>query len=195
MILNVLVEDPGAQSGWLALEDPASGLRLGAQTLAQSAAQVKRVEASNPLVPGTYTVRAVPDNSSTLVEVQVFDGSSAERERKVAYLASLFTRASYRIRVVVDEPGTAVEMVAMAADWQTQSQREFMHAGLTVVTFSFTVLPGKEHVVLLPPASSSVYGYSVSPPAGGQSDAVEEVRRAAAESADFPEFRRRLLGM
>lgn len=141
MILNLLIEDPGTETGWLALEDPEAGLRLGASTLAQTSSQVKRVSASNPYVPGTYTVRSVADNANEAVEIQVLDPESASRRAKVDYLIGLFTRASFRMRIIVDQPGTAVELIGQAADWSLNNQAEFMHYGMTVATFSFQVLP------------------------------------------------------
>ena len=196
MILNLLVEDPGARSGWLALEDPDSGLRLGANTFAQSAATVRRVDASNPYVPGTFTVRAVPDNVTTSVELQVFDSSTLSRESKVSHLVSLFTRSSYRLRQVVDEPGVAIEMVAQAADWQANTQREFLHAGLTVLVFNFSVLPGREKVVHRVETLGSSYGYSLTEAARtaqpSAADVLDAVKVQAAEAVDFADFQRRV---
>lgn len=161
MILNLLIEDPGTESGWLALEDPEAGLRLGANTLANTSSTVKRVSASNPYIPGTYTVRSVADNHDETVEVQVLDASSVTRKQKVDYLVGLFTRASYRLRLIVDQPGTAIEVVAQAADWQLNNQAEFMHYGMTVATFTFTVLPTWQvvtHTAAVPlPEGSSWY--------------------------------------
>jgi hypothetical protein len=144
-IINILVEDPNSNSGWLALENERMGLRIGADTLAQVTSTVKRTQASNPFIPGTYTVRAVPDNTTAPVSVQVYEDDPAVRSEKVEYLVALFTRAAYSI--VIKYETKAWMSTAQAADHQINNQREFLHGGLTVVTFNVSMLPSRTEVL------------------------------------------------
>jgi hypothetical protein len=145
-VLNILVEDPNSASGWLMLENERMGLRIGADTMAQITGTVKKTQASNPFIPGTYTVRAVQDNATSPVSVNVYEDDPAIRSEKVEYLVALFTRAAYSI--VTKYETKAWMTTAQAADYQINNQREFLHGGLSIVTFNVSFLPGRTEVLM-----------------------------------------------
>jgi hypothetical protein len=144
-MINVLVEDPAAVGGWLALQQPEIGLKLGPDTFAATQATLKRTTATNAFSPGTFTLRADPDTTTETVSVYVSDGSVAARDAKVEHLLSLFGRIRFLLRKV-SETGT-LEMVGQASDYALNNQREFLHAGITLITFSVPVLPYRRTVV------------------------------------------------
>lgn len=143
-MINVLIEDSAAVSGWLALQDERAGLKLHPDTFASSQMTHKRITASNVFVPGTFTVRSTPDNIEETVGVYVSDESIASRDRKVDYLIGLFTRVSFRL-IKQSEHGS-VMMVGQCADYTSNNQREYLHGGITLITFRVPVLPYKVEV-------------------------------------------------
>lgn len=145
-MINILIEDPDHPGGWLPLQNPAVGLELEGSTLSTLASSVKRTTASNPFIPGTYTTRAVPDNITTNIAVNVRDKDLAQVTVKVEHLVSLFTRASFKL--IVRYETKAWMSTAQAADYSINNQREFMHAGLSVVSFNVPLLPARVEVSL-----------------------------------------------
>ena len=143
-MIDLLIEDPGSSSGWLSLERPDKSLYLHADTFASSQMTLKKVTASNAYIPGTYVVRATPDNTTETIAVYVSDTNDATREQKADYLIGLFTRVNYQLMKVLSTH--SVLMTGQAADYQINNQREFLHSGLTLITFSVPVLPTKRLV-------------------------------------------------
>jgi hypothetical protein len=138
-VIDLLIEDPGTSGGWLSLERLDRSLYLGADTFANSAMTLKRITASNAYVPGTYTVRATPDNTMETISVYITEDNMALRRDKAEYLVSLFTRTNYQLMLVME--GRTEIMTGQAADYQINNQREFLHAGITFITFNVPVLP------------------------------------------------------
>ena len=141
-MIDLLIEDPGTSGGWLSLERQDRSLYLGADTFANSAMTLKRVTASNAYVPGTYTVRATLDNTLENISVYITDDNMARRRDKVDYLVSLFTRTNYQLMMVME--GRTELMTGQAADYTINNQREFLHAGVTFITFSVPILPTRK---------------------------------------------------
>jgi len=143
-MIDLLIEDPGTVGGWLSLEQPDRSLYLGADTFANSAMTLKRITASNAYVPGTYTVRVTPDNTMEIISVYITDDNMARRRDKTDYLVALFTRTNYPLMLVME--GRTEMLTGQAADYQINNQREFLHAGVTLITFNVPVLPTRKVV-------------------------------------------------
>lgn len=140
--MQVMVSDPDVPGGWLALQRPDGVLTLTADTFATATATLKRTSVSNPLLPGTHTVRVLPDTVTEVIGVFVDHPSPRTHEELVAHLVALFTeRVRYSLRWIHDD--LDVMMVGQAADYVRNTQREFRHAGRTQLTFNVPVLPGR----------------------------------------------------
>lgn len=138
-MIDLLIEDVQTPGGWFSLERADRSIYLGSETFANSSMTLKRITASNTYIPGTYTVRATPDNITETVAVYITDSNMGLRWQKTEYLVSLFLRTNYQLMLVMD---TRTElMTGQAADYTVNNQREFMHAGITLITFNVPVLP------------------------------------------------------
>ena len=139
--MQVLVEDPENPTGWLALEQASEVLTLTADTFAQASITLKRTTVSNPLVPGTYTVRALPDTTTETIGVFIRHPDPKIADDLATHLIDLFSRVRYTLRWIHDS--LDVLMTGQAADYTRSTIREFRHAGVIQLTFSVPVLPDR----------------------------------------------------
>lgn len=138
-VLELFVEDSGSLDGWFPLQRSDGKLWLHADTMAKKSVGLKRVTVSNVYIPGTFTVRAVKDNSTEVVGVYIRSDDDDELESIADYVVGLFTRASFTIMKV---KGNRTElMTAQASDYSQDTTREYLHAGLTLLMFSVPILP------------------------------------------------------
>lgn len=140
MITQVLVEDDRAVKGWTALQDERNGLVLASETFSTSSMTLKRTQASNPYLPGTYTTRALKDNIKEQIGVYIYEDDAGTMVRKTDYLIELFVRPSFEMIVRYGD-GYGVSMTAQASDYTRTTQREYQHAGVTKVVFDVPFLP------------------------------------------------------
>lgn len=139
-MLQVLVQDDSRHDGWLPLDG--GMLTIGAETLAQTQGSMKKVTVGNVYIPGTYTVRAVPDNTKEKIVVIVHHPDYGVRTDTIDYLVALFTRPRFQLQVSSER--AAYIMSAQCADgYAVNNQREYLHGGIGSVSFDVPILPGR----------------------------------------------------
>lgn len=139
---ELYVSDATVVDGWFPLQSQDGRIYLHADTMAMKQQTLKRVVASNVYIPGTYTIRATPDNTTETVGIWCHIEDPTDREALVDYLIALFTRPNFRMMRIEEE--TTTLFWCQASDYQINNQREFRHAGVTLATFNVPILPGKE---------------------------------------------------
>lgn len=139
---ELFVSDANVPDGWFPLQTSDGLLYLHGETMGQTSMTLKRVTANNVYVPGTYTIRATPDNHTEKIGIYVHIDDAKQREELVDYLITLFTRPQFKVMQVQDD--VTYLHWCQAADYQITNQREFRHAGLTLATFNVPMLPKKE---------------------------------------------------
>jgi hypothetical protein len=94
--VSVKLETP---SGWIELEDHASGYTLSADSFVTSATTHRKTEVSSEWMEGTYVARSVKDNISEQVAVYIQGTSPYDLAQKIAVLAKGFDQLNYQMIV------------------------------------------------------------------------------------------------
>jgi hypothetical protein len=150
---QLYIADPSSTGGWFSLETPNGELELHPDTFASAQVTQRRRTAQSMFVPGTYTISAVAENITEQVAVWVAVADPLLHAQTVEYLIELFSRTTFELMKVKvqteyrDVPKAAVELITcFAADWARNTQREYMHADRTLLTFSVPTLPDRRLV-------------------------------------------------
>jgi hypothetical protein len=141
---ELYVNDTDVPGGWFPLQTEDRRMYLSSETFVNRSQTLKRVTASNVFIPGTYTVRATPDNTTETVGIYVVESDTATREELLDHLIALFSRPQFTMMKVEDT--TTQLLYCQASDYVMNIQKEFRHAGMVLLTFTVPVLPTRRTV-------------------------------------------------
>ena len=141
--VRILVERPDA-GDWLSLTD-GDVYRVQGDTMAEYRVSMRRQEATNPYVDGTFLVNAVRENIEEAISVYVYSHDHLALVEAVDAVVDAFTQLSYRTYVEIDGSCQVWSCYA-ATEVSVQSGREFKHARMAQVNATVPRLPAVEHV-------------------------------------------------
>lgn len=105
--------------------------QVAGDALASRSVQQRRIEAKNPFLEGTYTVSALRENVMETISVYVRGANAFEVHQGVRRLCEALDQRKFRMQLEFD--GAVHQWSCMAADYQVESQREFIHARMAKV--------------------------------------------------------------
>lgn len=111
--------------GWMDLNNHDS-YELEAESLGNRQVTHRKQEASNPYVPGTWVVSAVPDNVVETVSLWVRGQNHYELSQRVMALEDAFSQLQFYMQWSVED--RLMTWFCQVADYQINTQREFQHA-------------------------------------------------------------------
>lgn len=123
--------------GWLELNYGA--YELHRDTFSTTQRTMRRTQVTNPFVPGTFTVGAVPDNVTEAVAVWVEGDSHYEMDVAVQALVDALEQPSYLVEKRVNDSWQT--WWCFAADVTIVTQAEYLYARKSLVQAQVPRLP------------------------------------------------------
>jgi len=112
---------------------------LGADTGGVRQVQWRRQEASNSLVPGTFTVNAVQENVNEVVSVYIYGSDNGDMRRRLTLVTEAFSQHAYTLTWDYGEDVYA--WYCQYADHSIDTRKEFQHARMALATFQVPRYP------------------------------------------------------
>lgn len=123
--------------GWL--EVNYGPYELHRSSFGETQRTMRRTQTTNPFVPGTFTVNAVPDNVTETLAVWVTGDSHYEMDVALQTLIEALEAPSFLMEKRVED---SLEMWwCFSADVQIQTQAEYLHARKALVNAQVPRLP------------------------------------------------------
>lgn len=145
LVVRCRLETP---EGWLDINDHRH-YELHPDSLTGQQVRHRRMTAQSPYVPGSFTVQSVPENVEERVSVWVRGDSHHDMMTALRVLGEAFSQLQYTMEWTLEDHRFYWQ--CQVADYQVESQREFLHARLSRLTaqvprtpevYSEQVLPG-----------------------------------------------------
>lgn len=134
----------GPDGRWIDLNDRLN-YQLEGSSFGERSVTVRTGELTNALVSGSFATAALPENITETVAVWVRGSSSYDVRAKEEALADAFTQVSYRF---LKRVGNASEYwICLPASYKIATQREFLHAGISLFTATVPRRPEKDLVL------------------------------------------------
>ena len=133
--ITATLSKPGG--GVLAIND--GPYRLADDTLSKIESKMRRVEASNPFLEGSWTVHSVRENDNIDLVVRIRAATRGDLTGHIAALRACLVQR--RFQLVLDLDGYALSYTCNAADHGVEMTKPHLHAAQAVLRAQVPAIP------------------------------------------------------